>query len=101
MSEEQRLEYKVRFSGSGNPMYGRSGDLNPQSKPVLQIDPISGAVLARFPSQREAASAFGAKDGSNLGKALRKGIKAYGFLWSYEREGQSTNESKGNLERVG
>lgn len=93
LSEEHRQKLRNRFAGDGNPMYGRTGDSNPQSKAVLQMDPASGEVLHRYASQVDAARAFGAKDGSNLGKAIRKGIKAYGFLWSYETIGQSTIES--------
>ena len=100
LSEEHKEKLRKHFSGSGNPMHGRTGDNNPHSKAVLQIDPDSGNVINRFPSQVAAAEKFGAKDGSNLGKAIRKKIKAYGFLWSYEMEGPSTIESTGDRERV-
>ena len=93
LSEEHLQKLRNHFSGEGNPMYGRTGDRNPKSKAVLQIDPATGEVLKRFPSQVDAAKAYGANDGSNLGKAIRKGIKAYGFMWSYEMIGQSTIES--------
>ena len=100
LSDEHKQKLQKHFSGKGNPMYGRTGDENPQSKAVLQINPDTGEVIKRYPSQVEAANELGVKDGSNIGKAIRKGRKAYKYLWSYDTTGQSTIESKGNLERV-
>lgn len=91
---------KTRFAGKGNPMYGRTGSNHPHSKPVWQVDPITGEKIQRFESAVEAAKAFGARDGSNLRKAIKRKIRAYGFYWLECEEGQSTIESKGNLERV-
>lgn len=90
---------KNRFSGEGNPMYGRTGSRHPHSIPVWQIDPNTGEKIRRFESAVDAARACGAKDGSNLRKMIKRKHKAYGYYW-IEETGQSTIESKGDLERV-
>lgn len=88
-----------RFSGEGNPMYGRTGSSHPHSIAVWQIHPITGEKMQRFESAADAARSLGVKDGSNLRKMIKRKCKAYGYYW-IEEEGQSTIESKGNLERV-
>ena len=72
--------------------YGKRGSQLPQSIPVWQVDPVTNAKIKRFESGTDAARSFGAKDGSNLRKAIKKGIKAYGYFW-VEDKCQSTIES--------
>lgn len=85
---------KDRFSGEGNPMYGRTGSRHPHSRAVWQIDPETGEKIRRFESAVDAAKTFGAKDGSTIRKMIKRKHKAYGYYW-IEEEGQSTIESTG------
>lgn len=84
---------KKRFSGKGNPMYGRTGSNHPHSRPVWQIDPNSGEKIRRFESAADAARFFGAKDGSMLRKMIKRRHKAYGYYWQEDETGQQTIES--------
>lgn len=91
---------KERFSGEGNPMYGRTGKNHPHSKGVWQIHPVTGERMRHFESAADAAKALGANDGSHIRKMIKRHCKAYGYYWIEDEEGQSTIESKGDLERV-
>lgn len=91
---------KNRFTGEGNPMHGRTGSRHPHSKPIWQVHPTTGEKMRRFESAVDAAKAFGATDGSTIRKMIKRKHTAYGYYWINDEEGQSTNESKGNLERV-
>lgn len=51
-------------------------------KPVAQIDPDTGEVVATFKSQTEAAATVGVSQ-SNLSRATRKNITAGGYYWRY------------------
>lgn len=51
---------KVKM-GSKNPMYGKFGEDNPSSKPVLQINYETGEVINRFFSLSDAAQKTGVK----------------------------------------
>lgn len=93
LSVETIDKLKDRFSGEGNPMYGRTGSKHPHSKAVWQIHPETGEKIRRFESAVDAAKFFGANDGSNLRKMIKRKHKAYGYYWIEDEEGPSTIES--------
>ena len=91
LTEEHKQKLR-EYRGEKSYWYGKSGSQVPQSIPVWQLDPVTKAKIKRFESGTDAARSFGANDGSNLRKALKKGIKAYGYYW-VEDKCQSTIES--------
>lgn len=53
-------------------------------KPVKQIDPKTGEVIAIFPNERAAAHAIGARDGNHIGEVCRGIHKtAHGYIWEF------------------
>ena len=93
LSEEHKAKVRAKVRrGKDSHLYGIHGAAHRCSIPVWQVDPITHKKLKRFESAVDAAKTFGANDGSNLRKALRKGIKAYGYYWIEDKR-QSTIES--------
>lgn len=100
LSEEHKAKVRAHVKrGPESHLYGIHGAAHRCSIPVWKVDPVTGEKLQRFESGVDAAKTFGANDGSNLRKALKKGIKAYGYLWVEDKR-ESTIESKEILERV-
>jgi predicted nucleic acid-binding Zn ribbon protein len=54
------------------------------AKPVNQIDPKSGEIIATFANQAQAAKHFGRSSGTDIGRACRGERKtAYGYIWQF------------------
>lgn len=81
-------EHKLKAARPGNlnGMFGRKGNQHPTSKPLEQLDPSSGLVVAVFGSAKEAGRCLGCCS-SYLSKAARGVHKsALGFHWRYQTE---------------
>lgn len=94
-------EYKSKkYSGKGNPYYGKkhseetrlkmkqnhadfSGGKNPHRKNFYQFD-IDGNYIATYDSVRSAARFIGATD--CIGKGAREHKPSHGFLWGYDKD---------------
>ena len=59
------------------------GNKNSKSKPIDQIDPTTGEVLASYPSAREAARVLGVNQGNISACARGEKPTAYGYIWKY------------------
>jgi hypothetical protein len=91
ISDENIEKLRVRVTGEGNPMYGRTGELNPTSKLILQL--TTGVF---FYSIKEAAVAIG-MNYRTLKTQLSKGLSSYGDLVladTYEKEGVPIKKDK-------
>lgn len=76
---------KRNKEGALNPNFGNRGDLNPLSKKVLQIDPVSGAIVGTYGSIEEASRCTGI-DRANISRCCNK-VKRYktakGYRWEF------------------
>lgn len=71
--------------GENNPMFGRTGDLNPQSKKIYQFDK-NGNLIKEWGSIKLVRKTLGYNE-SGIRQAA-KGIlrQSYGFLWSFSKD---------------
>lgn len=91
--ESAKKKLSEYWSGSGNPKYGMKGKLNPMSKPVIQIDESTGAVIREWENAKQVGRELG-YDPSCIGKVCRGKLKhIYGYIWKY-KESVTTIESK-------
>lgn len=75
-------------SGENNPMFGRTGDLNPQSKKVYQFDK-DGNLIKEWGSIKLVRKTLGYNE-SGIRQAANGVLKqSYGFLWSFSKEIES------------
>lgn len=84
-TRRQMSEIAKQRRGEKSPMYGRFGDLNPNSRAVYQIDKNNNTIIARFGSAGDAARQLGLC-ASTITKCLKGkyGHKTHGgFKWSY------------------
>lgn len=82
-SEETKKKMSEAQSGKNAPWYGKKGDKNPSSKPVLQFTK-DGLFIARFASIKEAENETGIL-ASCIGRTCSGKTKTSGgYLWSYE-----------------
>ena len=90
-SEETKKKMSESKKGEKHPMYGKTGENNPKSKPVVQIDPNTNEVINTYLGTREAARQTGFKQ-SNISaccnnKYLRPGNNIYkGFKWMFLKD---------------
>ena len=99
-TKEEREKRRIKYSGKGNPYYGKkhtdeirqkmsknhadfSGGNHPESKKFYQFD-INGNYIKTYPSVKDAARALGVTDG--IGKCARNHKKAVGYLWGYDKD---------------
>lgn len=103
--EEHKQKMRVKHSGNNNPMYGRTrencpaygktginapsygrtGDKHPNSKPVLQIDKLTGEIIKVFSCTWEAQRELGINN-SNISSCCNGKFKvksAGGYIWRY------------------
>ena len=96
-SEETKKKMSESKKGEKHPMYGKTGENNPKSKPVVQIDPNTNEVINTYFGTREAARQTRFKQ-SNISsccnnKYLRPGNNIYkGFKWMYLEDYNKLNE---------
>jgi group I intron endonuclease len=100
MSEEEKEKRRIKYSGKGNPYYGKkhsdeirqkmsknhvdvNGGNNPRAKQFYQFD-LDGNYIATYDSVRTAARFIDATDG--IGKSAREHKPACGFLWGYDKD---------------
>ncbi|MBP2638445.1 MAG: hypothetical protein H6Q72_4352 [Firmicutes bacterium] len=83
LSEEHKEKLRKAFSGRNNPMFGRIGSKNSQSKPVMQVDIETLNIIKIFECASEAARSFGC-DRSTIAVACRgKTRQIKGYFWCY------------------
>ena len=100
MSQEEKEKRRKRYSGKGNPYYGKkhteetkqkiskhhadvSGINNPFRKEVYQFT-IDGKYIGKHISCNEAARLLKIKDGRAISAAALKHGSSAGYLWEYE-----------------
>ena len=100
MSEEEKKKRRIKYSGKGNPYYGKkhsneirqkmsknhadvNGGNNPRAKQFYQFD-LNGNYIATYPSVRDAARVINGTDG--IGKAAREHRQSLGYLWGYNKD---------------
>lgn len=82
-SQNERHKYThLGYKGAGS---GKFGKLNGVSKAVEQIDPNTGAVVARFDSIRIAERETGALSSCITLCCQGKQTKSKGYYWRYEK----------------
>lgn len=81
-SENNQHAYDVKLKiGAG---FGKLGKDNPSSKPVLQIDKITGKIIREFDSLHDVQRELGYKV-TNLSAACRGIVKtSNGFMWNFK-----------------
>ena len=84
-SSDEKIE-KLRNANLAdkNPMFGKSGSLNVNSKKVKQIDPITGEVIKIWESISLAAKEVDGTSGRICAVCKGKRKKHKGFIWQYE-----------------
>ena len=96
-SEESKKKMSESKKGEKHPMYGKTGENNPKSKTVVQIDPNTNEVINTYFGTREAARQTGFKQ-SNISaccnnKYLRPGNNIYkGYKWMFLEDFNELNE---------
>lgn len=71
--------------GKNNPMFGKTGSLNPQSKRIYQFDK-EGNLIKEWGSMKLVRKTLGFNE-SGIRQAAKGILKqSYGFLWSFSRE---------------
>ena len=67
-----------RINPTGCPICGGAKSVAKNVKAVIRVE--DGVY---YPSMKRAAEALGTKNSTNIGKAIRRGIGAYGYHWRY------------------
>lgn len=78
----ERRTLHSNFKGINNPMFGRKGANNPNSKPVLQFD-LNGNLIRRWDCAKDIKRELGFNDSSIVKVAKGKQKTSYGFIWKY------------------
>ena len=97
LTKKKYSENHREQTGENNPMYGRTGEKCPTSKPVVQIDPNTNEVINTYSSASEAERQTEFKQ-SNISaccknKFNRLGNNIYkGFKWMYLEDYEKLNE---------
>lgn len=78
----ERRVSNSNFKGKNNPMYGKSGYKNANSKPVRQYK-LDNELVCEYGSVREAARKTGFNSSSIAEAANGRYKQAYGFIWKY------------------
>lgn len=79
-ADERREGYGKWSQEKRDAMSERSKKSNKLARPVQQLDPESGAVIATFSSTKDVRETLGFK---TVDTCARKGIIRYGFAWRY------------------
>jgi hypothetical protein len=78
---EKKLK-SLKYSGSGNPNYGKSGHLSNIGKVVIKLD-FEKKVIAEYGSLRSASEQEEVSH-TSMRKAIIKNTKCKGFYWKYK-----------------
>lgn len=96
-ADKLKQDRSIRFKGCNNPQYGKHEKRGPmseeqkiklsnsKSKAVYQVDKITGQILAKFKSTKEAALTLGIGR-SGIHNCLSKSTRAKsagGYIWKY------------------
>ena len=82
-TEETKKKMSESHKGKKHPMYGRTGENNPTSKQVVQIDPTTNKVIKVWGSIKQAEKQEGFKH-SAISKCCKGKLKTHkGFKWMY------------------
>ena len=82
-TEETRKKMSKSLKGKKHPMYGRTGENNPKSKPIVQISLITNEVVKVWGNANEVARQ-GGFDHSAIAKCCRGERKTHkGYKWMY------------------
>ncbi|QCH27181.1 GIY-YIG nuclease family protein [Clostridium tyrobutyricum] len=84
VTEETKRKISESQKGEKAHSWGKTGIKHPRSKPVLQLDILTGTVIAEFAGLREAERVTGVKHCtiSNVCRGKRK--SAGGYRWKYK-----------------
>ena len=84
VTEETKRKISESQKGEKAHSWGKTGIKHPRSKPVLQLDILTGEVIAEFAGIKEAERVTGIHD-SNISKNCRgKRKSAGGYYWQYK-----------------
>lgn len=75
--------HKGNFVGEKNPFYGKTGEKNPKSKSVYQIDKNTGEIIRTWPCAQEVQRQLGIHNSCICHCCKGKFKTAGGFVWRY------------------
>lgn len=76
------------MSGKNNTMYGRRGKLNPNSKPVVQLN-LQGEFVSESPCTRFMEPEISSSSVGGCCNHIYKSYKGYRYMWKSEYESQT------------
>lgn len=80
-SDERINKLKQRYSGKGNPMFGRTGSKNPNAKAIIQKD-ISGNIVNKFESIKAAANSIKISPQA-MSEVIKNNYTSKNHKWEY------------------
>ena len=75
---------KFNQCGENNPMYGKHGKNNPNSKPIYMIDILTNKVIKEYDSIKEAELELNISNSHITRICQGKGKSAGGYFWCYK-----------------
>lgn len=82
-SEETRVKMSESKKGENHPMYGKTGEKNPTSKPVQQISKNTGEIIKIWACARDVTRLLGINPSNISLCCLDKRKSAGGYIWRY------------------
>lgn len=96
----QRRTEHCNFKGENNPMYGRRGESNPNSRKIYCYD-LRGTFLREFSNSVEASKELKVNINSLRGNAHRRTSRCGNYIFRYEFYEYLTKENINNYTRRG